>query len=381
MKKNYFIVFLLVATELIGFGLIIPILPQISHQYTNSGLLLGLLLSSYSLAQFIAAPILGQLSDKIGRKPVLLISKFGTILSYLMLANAASYSLLLISRLIDGFSGGNIAVARAYLTDITKKENRSKAMAVIGVAFGTGFIFGPALGGICYSVSNDFKIAGIVGALFSFISLVITLMLLKEPKKKEQSEKNSLLRNINQLSFSPLLLLILSLLGMMIFSGFETSFSIFTESKFNFNTKENSFLFFLIGITAFFIQGSFTRISFKSIKKAMFIAFLCIGLALVISSLGQSLWSSISPLILLIFGIAILNTHIPAELSNISDNKGFIMGVYESINSIARILGPLLFLSILYNQINNMYLILGIFALIISVLSQVIFLKYKTNKL
>ena len=379
MKKNYLIVFLLVATELIGFGLIIPILPQISNTYTSNGVLLGFLLSSYSLAQFFAAPILGQLSDKIGRKPVLIFSKFGTILSYLILANTASYSMLLFSRLIDGFSGGNIAVARAYLTDITSKENRSKAMAIIGVAFGTGFIFGPALGGICYSISNDFKIAGIVGAVFSFISLVITLTMLKEPVKKEFAEKTSLIKSIKQLSFSPLLLLILSLLGMMIFSGFETSFSIFTESKFNFNTKENSFLFFIIGIAAFFIQGSFTRISFKSIKKAMFIAFLSIGAALILSSIGHSLWLSIAPLFFLIFGIAILNTHIPAELSNISKNKGFIMGIYESVNSIARILGPLLFLSLLYNQIDKMYLILGAFSLVIMAISQVIFLKYKSS--
>jgi len=380
MKKNYLIVFLLVATELIGFGLLIPILPQISHQFTNNGLLLGILLSSYSFAQFIAAPILGKLSDEYGRKPILIFSKIGTILSYIILAGANSYSVILLSRLLDGFTGGNIAVARAYLTDITPQEKRSKAMAIIGVAFGTGFIFGPAIGSICYSLSNNFKIAGIVGASFSALSLLLTTSLLKETENKTIKNKTSILKNLKKLSFSSLNLLGLSLIGMMLFSAFESSFSIFTEFKFNFTSKQNSILFLIVGIAAFFIQGSFTKFSIKSIKKAIFIAFLCIGTSLILSSINNSLILSLSPLIFLIFGIAILNTHIPAELANQSENKGFILGIYESINSIARILGPLLFLSLLYNSIDKMYLILGITALVSMVLSQIIFFSTKHSR-
>ncbi len=380
MKKNYIIVFLLVATELIGFGLIIPVLPQISSQFTSSGLMLGFLLSSYSLAQFISAPILGQISDKVGRKPILVLSKIGTILSYCILAYSSSYTLILISRLLDGFTGGNIAVARAYLTDITPEEHRSKAMAIIGVAFGTGFIFGPALGGICYSLSNDFKIAGLVGGVFSLISLIITIFFLKEPDQKLDTEKPKL-EHFRGIPLNSILLLSLSLVGMMIFSGFETSFSIYTDYKFGLNSKQNSFLFLIIGVVAFFIQGSLIKISIKPIKKAIFISFLCIGCSLVLSALQTSLILSLSPLILLILGMAILNTHIPAELSTLTNRKGAILGIYESINSIARILGPILIISTFYQKIGDIYLYLGLITLIFLFFSQVIFYKISKYKL
>ena len=265
MKRNYMILFLLVATELIGFGLIIPILPQISQKFTSSGVLIGILLSSYSFAQFLAAPLLGQLSDKFGRKPILIFSKIGTIISYIILSQSSTYWGLLIARCLDGFTGGNIAVARAYLADITPAEKRSKAMALIGLAFGTGFIIGPAIGGFCYSMANNFSIAGIVGAGLSFISLGLTQIFLKEPNKKQSSKRLKLKENISSVPKKALIILIVYFGSMIIFSGFETSFSVYTEYKFNFNESNNSILFFLIGIVAFIIQGSFTKIAIKPI--------------------------------------------------------------------------------------------------------------------
>jgi len=152
-KKPFFTIFLIVATELIGFGLIIPILPQLALQFNPTGLQLGILLSAYSFAQFFAAPLLGGLSDKWGRKPILVLSKAGTVVSYVILAFSGSYSLFLVSRLLDGFTGGNIAVARAYLNDITAPEDRAKGMAIIGISFGVGFIIGPGIGGAVIWVS------------------------------------------------------------------------------------------------------------------------------------------------------------------------------------------------------------------------------------
>ena len=132
------------------------------HPYSSSNIttiyplgLIGILLANYSFYQFFA-PFLGKLSDKIGRKPVLIGSKVGTIVSYILLAYSNTYYLLLISRLLDGFTGGNIAVARAYLSDISSEQNRSKAMAIVGIGFATGFIIGPAIGGFCYQMANDF---------------------------------------------------------------------------------------------------------------------------------------------------------------------------------------------------------------------------------
>ena len=354
-KSALITVFLIVSTELIGFGLIIPILPQISQKFSPSGFWLGILLSSYSVAQMISAPILGQLSDRFGRKSILVLSKLGTLVSYLILANATSYLLLLLSRLVDGFTGGNIAVARAYLSDITEPKNRSKSMAIIGVAFGTGFIFGPALGAICYKYADNFSIAGYVGAALSLGSMLLTIWLIKEPKTKVNVHHIKLSAGIFQTSYPIIQLLVISFLVMSLFSGFETSFSVFTSSKFQFNESQNSIVFLIIGIGAFFIQGAFTRFSIKPIKKAIQIALICISLGLFLSTIFQTPLYSISSLIFLIFGIAIINTHIPAELSLLSQEKGLVMGLYESISSLARIIGPLVVFSVLFNQIEFMY--------------------------
>ena len=146
---------------------------------------------------------------------------------------------------------------------------------------------------------------------------------------------------------------------MTLFSGFETSFSIYTNQKFGFNESENSLLFFIIGIAAFFIQGSFTKISIKSINNAIVIALFCIGLGLTLTNVLQPKLPSLGALIFLLFGMAILNTHLPAELSNLSKNKGFILGTYESIGGIARIIGPLVIFTTIYKNLTIIYLIMG----------------------
>jgi MFS transporter, DHA1 family, tetracycline resistance protein len=378
-KRPYIIIFLLVATELIGFGLIIPILPQIANKFTSSGFLLGFLLSSYSLAQFVAAPYLGHLSDRVGRKPVLIASKIGTILSYILLANSATFTLILLSRLLDGFTGGNIAVARAYLADITSKEHRSKAMAVIGVAFGTGFIFGPAIGGFCYSVSQNFALAGYIGAFLSLISLCITWIYLKEPENKKLKQSTPILKNIHLISPFCWVLLLISAMSMIVFSGFETSFSLYTFYKFGFSEEQNSYLFLVIGVLAFFIQGSFTRFSIQPIQRAVSVALVSLGTGLCLSNYFNAPYLSLGILGLLLFGIAILNTHLPAEISTQNEQRGFIMGVYESINSVARIIGPLIIYSAVYRHFNIIYFTLGGACFFLLLISYPLLLLYRPS--
>ncbi len=369
MKKQYSIIFILVATELIGFGLIIPVLPQISEQYTSSGILIGLLLASYSLAQFFSAPILGKWSDQIGRKPILIISKIGTILSYVLLAISNNYILLLLSRLLDGFTGGNIAVARAYLSDISTEDNRSKAMAIVGVSFAIGFILGPAIGGYCYKVANNFEIAGYVGASLSFISLIITIFGIKEPKRVKHVKNRPFMSSIKTFPKQTIIILLTYGLIMIIFSGFETSFSVYTHARFGLSESQNSLLFLYIGIAAFFVQGSLMKIAIKPFKIAVIFTITSMGIGLVLTNLIQPMWASLSMLLFLVFGIGVANTHFPAELTRISSNeKGVVLGVYESIGSIARIIGPLFVYLLLYKYISIIYLLMGIFILSIMIL-------------
>ena len=147
------IIFLTVFVNLVGFGIIIPLLPFYAQTFGASPLVIGLLFASFSLSQLVAAPILGDLSDRWGRRPVLIFSLVGTVVSFVMLAVANSLFMLFAARIVDGLSGGNITTARAYIADITTEENRAKAFGLLGAAFGLGFIVGPGLGGAFSHIS------------------------------------------------------------------------------------------------------------------------------------------------------------------------------------------------------------------------------------
>ena len=148
MKKSPLLpIFLIVFIDLLGFGLILPLLPFYAKSFGANELTIGLLLASYSLMQFIGAPVLGRLSDKYGRRPILLISQLGTFAGFVMLGFANGLGMLFASRIVDGVSGGNISTAQAYIADISDEKNRAKNFGLIGAAFGLGFIIGPAVGG------------------------------------------------------------------------------------------------------------------------------------------------------------------------------------------------------------------------------------------
>jgi len=140
-------IFLIVFIDLLGFGLILPLLPYYVESFGASDTLIGILVASYAAAQLIGAPLLGRLSDRFGRRPILLLSLFGTLVSFLLLGFAQSLWLLFVARIADGITGGNISVAQAYIADVTNQKNRAKGLGLIGAAFGLGFIFGPATGG------------------------------------------------------------------------------------------------------------------------------------------------------------------------------------------------------------------------------------------
>ncbi len=153
MRRPLLVIFLTVFVNLIGFGIIIPLLPFYAETFGASPLAIGLLFAAYSLSQLLASPALGAFSDRWGRRPILLFSLLGTVLSFVLLALAQSLWLLFVARIIDGLSGGNISTAKAYIADITEPENRAKAYGLIGAAFGLGFILGPALGGLFSLIS------------------------------------------------------------------------------------------------------------------------------------------------------------------------------------------------------------------------------------
>ncbi|MGE4169257.1 MAG: MFS transporter [Candidatus Margulisiibacteriota bacterium] len=345
-KKSLFILFLVVATELIGFGLLIPILPQIASQFQVSPFLIGFLLASYSLAQFVAAPVLGALSDKFGRKPLLVISKVGSVLAYVLLANAHTYALFLISRLLDGFTGGNISVARAYVGDITSPEDRPKGMAVIGIAFGTGFILGPALGGILFGISNGHALPAWVAGGFSAVATLITVLFLKEPesRKKSESALESLKALPTRLTSRPVRIICLTqMVYMILFSGFETSFSAFTHRVFGYTTQQNSWLFVFVGLMMLVVQGGITRRATRNLKRMVGVGLSITALSVFGLSMAHGLGMLLVSLAALALGVGLVNAYMPSLLSGFAhaDSRGALMGLYEGLGSLSRIIGPL----------------------------------------
>src|SRR5262249_51890258 len=153
VNRPLLVIFLTILVNLIGFGIIVPLLPFYAERFGASGLTIGLLFGIFSLCQLVASPILGAASDRYGRRPVLIFSLAGTVVSFVMLAMAQSVTMLFLARIVDGLSGGNISTARAYVADITEAKDRSRAFGMIGAAFGLGFILGPALSGILAPIS------------------------------------------------------------------------------------------------------------------------------------------------------------------------------------------------------------------------------------
>tara|TARA_B100000427_G_scaffold329834_1_gene348349 strand:+ start:15769 stop:16923 length:1155 start_codon:yes stop_codon:yes gene_type:complete len=362
-KSHLFILFVVVFTELIGFGLIIPVLPQIASQYNLSHFMLGILMSAFSFAQFFAAPLLGHWSDKFGRKPVLIFSKLGTVLAYVLLAYANSFTLFLAARLLDGFTGGNIAVARAYIADVTSVKDRAKGMAVIGISFGLGFIFGPALGGIFYALPSGQFVASLVASSLSMIALLVTIFFLKEPPSKVKVTANvSLVRSVFSIKNNVLLIVcFIYFVYMLSFSGFETTFSIFTHYVFDLSIRNNSLLFMYAGIIGLIIQLFLTKKASANFVRFIMLGFCC----LCVGFFGMAQVTSLSMLIMFLaifaIGISFVNTFMPALLSSYTtdQNRGLVMGVYESTGSVSRIIGPLIAYSIAVSYIQLEYMIYG----------------------
>lgn len=347
-KKAMFTIFTIILTDLIGFGIIIPLLPALSDKLNITGGWLGLLVASYAIAQFISAPILGNLSDRYGRKPILLISKAGTVLAYIMFAFAGNFWILLLSRLIDGFTGGNITAARAYISDITTKEDRSRGMALIGISFGLGFIIGPALGGIFYSIGGSQVLPALVGAGLCLFSLVLTQIFLDESHRNNQINKSRpfSIKNFLEIFKHPIIqqILIVQFIVMVAMSGFQTTLSFFTDNLFNFSPQNNSYLFVYLGVVSLIVQGYLSSHKSKNIygyaKWGIIIS--AIGTALI--TISPNIWFMGAAIFILSIGSSLFNVFLPTMLSTVDskDPEGEIMGAYEGVSSLGRVVGPAL---------------------------------------
>ena len=339
------IIFVTVFIDLLGFGIIIPLLPFYAESFGASAFAIGLLGTSFSLMQFLFSPIWGRWSDRAGRKPIILIGLLGSCLSYVTLALANSLALLFIARIIGGIAGANIPTAQAYIADITTPENRARGMGLVGAAFGLGFIFGPALGGLLSRFSPETPM-WCAGAL-CFANFVAAWVVLPESRVANTATKTLRRMEAFRLALAkPTLLVVFALYFIVTtaFSGFETTFALFTEARFGFTATSIGFLFAFIGVIIAVIQGVLIGNVVKRVGERRVIP---IAIAAVAISIGllPFVWSVPTLLLalgLLAVGMGFNNPSLSSMVSKLShqDDQGGTLGLASSLASLGRVVGP-----------------------------------------
>jgi DHA1 family tetracycline resistance protein-like MFS transporter len=366
MKRSPLVViFTTVFIDLLGFGIVIPVLPFYAEgtRFNATPRTVGLLFASYSIMQLIFSPVLGRLSDKYGRRPVLLISIIGTGIGFLILGFARTLWMLFLGRILDGISGGNISTAQAYIADVTTKEDRAKGMGLLGAAFGLGFIFGPAIGGILsrWGVEVPFLFA----ACLCFANAVLLYFTLPETVTPDHPARVSaaggrgwsyLLKSLTQprLGF----VLILYFLFIVAFSIMTTSFSLYTMFRFGYDAQHNGYLFAYVGLIAVIIQGGLIGRLVKRFGELPLVVFgaLCFaGSLFAVPFVGPYRGGLLG--LLIGGGIFSLGNSLSTPALNSLASKsvgpaeqGSVMGVTQSVASLARAVGPSIAALLIHSQ-------------------------------
>ncbi len=352
-KPSLLIIFLTVFIDLIGFGIVLPLLPKYCEIYGAKGYQIGLVIGSFSLMQFIFAPAWGRLSDRIGRRPVLLIGNAGSAISYALFALAAHYEgtlgllVLLASRMFAGVCGATLSVASAYIADVTDRENRSKSMGLIGMAFGLGFILGPALGALS---AAKFGLAGPgwMAAAFCAGNFILGLFILKEswkPNSEHAAPRPRWEQCLHTLRHPKLGKLIgIFFLATFCFTCFESTFSLLLDKNLHYDEKHVGYLFAYCGIIAAFIQGGAIGRLIKRFGDQRLIAGSMVVVAVSLAALPYmgNLWGILVALGLFAAGSGINRAPTMGQISLNSppSEQGATMGVAQSAGTLARIVGP-----------------------------------------
>jgi multidrug resistance protein len=339
------IIFVTVFIDLLGFGIIIPLLPFYAESFGASAFAIGLLGTSFSLMQFLFSPIWGRWSDRIGRKPIILIGLLGSCLSYVTMALATSLTLLFIARIVGGIAGANIPTAQAYIADITTQEDRARGMGLVGAAFGMGFIFGPAIGGLLSRVSPETPMW--FAAALCFANFAAAWFLLPESRVVNATTKTmGRMEAFRHAMANPTLLLILALyfIVTMAFSAFEATFALFTEARFGYTAASIGLLFTFIGFIIALIQGVLIARVVKRVgeRKIIPIAIAAIAISIGLLPFVWSVPTLLVALGLLAMGMGFNNPSLSSMVSKLSheDDQGGTLGLASSLSSLGRVVGP-----------------------------------------
>jgi DHA1 family tetracycline resistance protein-like MFS transporter len=359
-------IFAIVFVDLLGFSLILPLVPFYAKVYNASDSLIGLLVASYAAAQLIGAPILGRLSDRYGRRPVLLISILGTIVGFIILGFANSLWMLFASRILDGATGGNISVAQAYITDITDRKNRAKGLGLIGAAFGLGFIIGPAVGGLLSTLGETINI-GIFGtaivwqfalpafaaaavalvnliAVFFFLPESLTLEKREELAHKPQTEFT--FQNLRAAFQRPQVgpLLSTRFVFSLAFSTFQTVFPLWALNRLQLQADETAYILAYVGILVALVQGvAIGRLTQRFDENRLMFS------AVILMTLSLGAWAFTPNVIVLLIVLAplalaggVLNTVLNSVLTKVvkPEEVGGTLGIAAALESLSRVISP-----------------------------------------
>lgn len=346
-RSPLYLIFLTVFIDLVGFGIVIPVLPLYAKHFGASELMNGWLVGIYSAMQFLAAPLLGKLSDRVGRRPVLLVSLVGTAVGFFIMGGAQALLWLFIARIIDGISGGNISTAQAYIADVTKPEERSKAMGMIGAAFGLGFIFGPAIGGVLaqISISAPFFFAGGLAA----VNAVLVYWRLPEslaPEHRATQQEAAPLREVFRHGWHLPVLMGSYFFAITGFSIMTTNFALFTSKRFGYDAQHNGYIFAFVGLVGAVMQGGVLRRILPLFREKSIAAAGCVILALGLILLPLS--SGLLSLLVFTAAVGIGNSLITPTLNGLASQsaerkwQGRVIGLMQSAGSLARCVGPFL---------------------------------------
>jgi MFS transporter, DHA1 family, tetracycline resistance protein len=344
--------FLVSVIDILGFGILIPLVPYMANRYGAPPAVITALFGSYSLCQFLAAPLWGRLSDRYGRRPILMSSLAGACVSYLILGLANTLSWLFVSRILGGFMAGNIAAAFAYASDVSAPEKRAASLGMVGAAIGIGFTLGPAIGGILAGNNTQtasFVLPAVVSACLSVCAIGLVAFLLPESNTVERRREHGARERVGPLRLlleRPGLRSIAAAALMVTFSQaiLESIFAIWALNKFGFGPRTVGLLMFCLACLAVLMQGGGVRALVPRLgetRLATFGVFVYVaGLvtvaaapSLVITGLGLALCG---------VGVGSFNPSASSLASKQADShdRGAVMGTYQSSSSLARVIGP-----------------------------------------